>query len=342
MELKIDFSESHIRKRPGMYIGNIGIFGFKNMMGHLLEEIKTDQSKRTQITIKFQPNYSFHIQMNNAEIPMFFEQWEDKTLEPYFGFRCLVHLTELLELKTQNKTSLISLIGKGGNFNYNITQATDNTNTIDLWFKIDLGIFRDLLNVDYSEMNQFLRRYSFLNPLYKIVTIDNRSSDKPYFVFDFPQGISHELDFKLNEQHLTPIFRMDLKVTINNYAYQVSFAYTSENISTRLLTYTNYVDLLQGNSLERGVLDGLILGFKRYFQLKEIKTQVNTKKIKNQLILIAHLSGEEIEWRGATKTNIYMPHIRKDIKYYIAEKLTDELMGRDNLGKQMKDIFDKA
>ncbi len=34
--------KDHIRKRPGMYLGELGLTGFKNMLRYLLEEILND------------------------------------------------------------------------------------------------------------------------------------------------------------------------------------------------------------------------------------------------------------------------------------------------------------
>ncbi|MBK9463177.1 MAG: hypothetical protein IPN94_28140 [Sphingobacteriales bacterium] len=57
----------HLRKRPGMYIGNLYLTGFKNMIGGIFETLKCNQSTVVNITIEFKKENRIRIEINGMD-----------------------------------------------------------------------------------------------------------------------------------------------------------------------------------------------------------------------------------------------------------------------------------
>lgn len=313
----------HIRKRPGMYIGEMSIRGLKTLLGYFFDDILSNKIGKPEIVIDFRKNNWINLKIINIDTALFVKIINDLEIEKsfeIFGLPVIIALSEQTKIKITHGTSLLFLTSTQGTYEYTATTTQHESDNLEIEFKPDEAIFKEII-LDYEVLNQFIRRYAFINNNLKIVSIDNRKEVKQVNLFDYPNGISHQLDFKIGEQHYgEPFFRLDLKTKIGEYEYQICFSY--QNIwlgQTYIMTYANYDELIHGGSLEQGVLEGIKSALQKLADKRNVA--IDRRKIKEQLILIAVVKGENFSFHGSVKTKLNMPKIRKEIKQYVAKQM---------------------
>lgn len=312
----------HIRKRPGMYVGDLSIGGLKSMLGYFFDDILKINTNQTEINIDFETNDFIALKVCNIKTSLFIKTLENLKTDNNFvsvGLPVIIALSEQTEIKISNNGSIFSLSSKNGNYEYQKTPFYENVDYIEVKYKTDKTIFK-ATELNYEVFNQFLRKYAYINTTCRIVSHDSRMQILQTNLFDYPNGLSHLIDFKIGEQlYGQSFFRLDLSAKIDEYDCQVCISYQDIWLGqTQIMTYANYDELIYGGSLESGVIDGLFLAIKQLADKKKIV--IDRRKIKKQLILLAAIKGENLNFYGSTKTKLNMPKVRKNIKVFVAEK----------------------
>lgn len=333
----------NIRRRPGMYIGDLTIRGLKNMIGYFLDDIQKDNSSNIEITIEFKKDNWVKIQVNKIDTSLFAETISSLNTDNKFislGLPVMIALSEEIKINVQKLPSLISLWANKGIYEYAATTAIDKIDRIEVNFKIDFDIFNSF-SFNYEIINGFIRKYAFIYSNFKIVSIDSTKDIKQTNLFEYPNGVSDQLDYKIAEQlHGIPLLRLDLKVNIDEYDYQICFCYLDIWLGqTYIATYANYDELIFGGSLENGILDGIILTFQEYSKSYKNKVKINYKSAKEQLILIAVAKGHNFNFAGSTKCKLEMPKMRKSIKQYVYNQLNYYLKTNEAIAEKVLDKF---
>ncbi|MCW0487167.1 hypothetical protein [Riemerella anatipestifer] len=320
-EHKLNLIE-RIRRRPGMYVGDLCIRGIKTMLGCFFEDILENSSNKLDINIDFKTNDIIALFVKNLNTELFIETVENLNIENKIvplGLPVIIALSEQVNLKIISNSSVLTLTSTKGDYEFKNKLITKKADSIDLEFKIDRTIFNEV-ELNYESFNQFFRKYTFINTNCRIISHDNRTDIKQTNLFDYPRGLSQQLDLKIAEQlYGKSFFRLDLSTKIDNYEYQICISYQDIWLSQTIIqTYANYDELLNGGSLEKGILDGLYLAIKEIAYKREIV--IDRRKLKEELILLAVIKGNNFHFCGSTKVEIYMPKVRKKIKEFVCEK----------------------
>jgi DNA gyrase subunit B len=326
-----------IGKRPGMYVGDLSIHGLKNMLGYFFDDILENATNRVELNLDFNVNNYIALTVSKIDTSLFV-----KTLDNLitgnnlvaFGLPVIIALSEQAEIRFSNKGSLFSLSSRNGNYNCSKTPYSENIDFIKIEYKIDQSVFK-LTELSYEVFNQFLRKYAFLNTCLKIISNDNRTKIRQTNLFDYPNGLSHQLDFKIGEQlYGQSFFRLDLSVKIDEYHYQICISYQDIWLGqAHVMTYANYDELIYGGSLEIGVVDGILLAVKLLADSRKIS--IDRRKIREQLILLAVIKGKNFNFYGSTKTKLNMPKVRKAVKEFVSDKILKYLAENETIEEQL-------
>lgn len=333
----------HIRKRPAMYIGNLSIRGLKSMLGYFFDDILKANSCKIDINIEFKNSNQIALSIESIDTNVFIETIErldEENKLVTLGLPVIIALSEQLNLKIISNSSLLILTSKKGNYEYFKKPITNKTNRIEIEFNIDQTIFNET-EIIYEVFNQFLRKYVFINTSFRIISSDSRTDVSQTIFFDYPKGLSQQLDFKIGEQlYGQSFFRLDLSTKIDNYEYQICVSYQDIWLSQTIIqTYANYDELIYGGSLEQGVLDGLFMAIKQTADKKQIT--IDRQNLKSQLILLAVIKGDNFGFEGSTKTKIYMPKVRKCVKKFVAEQVIKYLADNTDIELKILNKFTK-
>jgi DNA gyrase/topoisomerase IV subunit B len=90
-----------------------------------------------------------------------------------FGLPVIIALSEQIELTIAKKSLLLSLNAQNGVYKHAVSTSESEINFIEIDFKIDLTVFKDVI-LDYEILNQFIRRYALIYKNFKFVSIDSR------------------------------------------------------------------------------------------------------------------------------------------------------------------------
>lgn len=317
-----------IRKRPPLYTGSLNIEGIKTMLGYLFDEIPKNNSTRVEITIGCKKDNCISIAINDIDMTLFREDLLNlnviNTIRRNSALPVIVALSGDVRIKLQNQQTLIELSANKGIFEYTMSSVSDNLNKIEIDFKIDPEIFKNV-EINYEVLNQFIRKYALINTDFRIISSDTTKDIEQINLFNYPTGLSAELDYKIGvEKYGNTMLRLDLTTKIKDFEYQICFAYKDSWVAqTYIVTYANYDDMIFGGSLEDGVIDGIIKAVKQWAKQNEQSTKIDYKIARQRLILIAVVKNRmgKFKFGGAIRGNLEMPNLRKRIKEYVSQEL---------------------
>jgi DNA gyrase subunit B len=333
----------HIRKRPAMYVGSMNFHGVKTMLGYFIEDILDVSNSKIDINIEIKSNNSIAVIIENIDATLLLESVNYLTEENNYkslALPVIIALSKKVNLKITNNSTFISLTSSNGNFLINTKKITPKTNTIEIEFQIDKSFFKET-ELNYEALNQFLKKYAFLNSNCRMISIDSRKNIQQTILFDYPKGLSQQLDLILAQQQFVhSFFRLDLLTKLDNYEYQICFSYQNLwDCKTTIQTFANYDELIYGGSLEKGILDGLFLALKQI--ANKMKIKFDKRKLKEQLILLAVIKGDNIYFCGPTKTKIDFPKVRKNVKQFVCDKTLKYLSENEQIEKQLLNKLEK-
>lgn len=330
----------HIRKRPAMYIGDLALQGFKNMLGYFFDEINSSAGQ-IPITVEFKKDNVVCIEVSQIDTQTIIELLQEIDKEvpvKLLALPVIAALAEQIHITVQNPPSLVVLWGNKGSYQMAASTSQEKDQKLLIEFKIDFDIFNKF-DLDYDILNDFIRKYAYLNSNFKIKCIDSRHDEIRINIYYYPNGISHLLDYKIGKQlYCNTSFRFDRKVKIDNYSFEISFAYLNVWLKhTDITSYAHNTELIFGGSLVEGILDGILTALKEVAAWQNKKVVINRKKIKEQLILIATVKGDEYDFvfKGSLKGELDMPKMKKQIKDYIHLELINYFKCNESIATMM-------
>ena len=335
-----------VRKRPGMYIGEMGMRGFKSMLGYLFDELLKDLNTKSEIAVSFIKNDWIRIEAQKIDTKHFLRvlHSSDENLIHfgYLSLPVLVALSEELTVQVNGFNSVTNLSAKKGNFIITPSAFQGKKQGLTLDFKLDSGLFQPF-EMSYEIINQFIRKYAFLNPGCKITSIDNRTKNDQKNIYDYPLGVSHQLDYEIGMRFYGhPLLRFDFKTIIKEYSYQISFCYMDSWLDkAKITSFADDKELIFGGSLIEGVLDGIIASVKKNHKIGEADINIDRKKVKEGLILVAAVRGKNLVFAGCTKEKLEMPRMRRQIRKYISSELTSHFHSQPDVANKFMDTFRK-
>jgi DNA gyrase subunit B len=319
--------KEHIRKRPGMYIGDLRLTGFKVMLGYFFEELVADSLQDPIFEIKFHKNSKIEINIKNVDtqktISRINELHTNSQTIGSFGFAVLISLTEKIEIIVNDFPNKLSLNGKKGDYVISQILTKDKNNTISIDFILDKDIFKDL-EIIYEYLNSFLKQFSYLNPNLKIVSIDKSKSEEQKNIFHHKRGILNQLDYLISQQpYAQPSKNIEIDTIIDDYVIKIGLNYSSIWLEKSIIkTFANNVETFLGGSLNDGIISGVIIAIKKLAEKENIKISISKNNVVDQLILVAAVRGNNLEFSGSTKSKLGMPSLQKKIKNLVFGVLT--------------------
>lgn len=336
-----------VRKRPAMYIGNIGVSGLHHLVYEVVDN-SIDEAMAgicTEISVKIGMDGSVTVIDNGRGIPVDIHKLENKpTVEVVMthlhagakmdratykvsgglhgvGVSVVNALSEWLEVEVFRDghihhqryergitSSQLTVIGK-----------TKKRGT-KVVFKPDPEIFTET-EYRYDTLAVRLRELAFLNRGLKITLQDER--DERGETFQYEGGIVSFVEF-LNENKTTLHKVIHLSQEKSGIALEAALQF-NDGYSENIYTYCNNINTVEGGAHLSGFKKSVTKTFNAYARnqnmLKDAQSMPSGDDLREGLTAVINVSVPEPQFGGQTKTKLGNPEVEGIVEQIVNEQL---------------------
>ena len=360
-----------VRKRPAMYIGDVG----KRGLHHLVYEVVDNSIDEalagycTKVTVTFNADGSVTVDDNGRGIPVDMHKEEKRPAVEVVmtvlhaggkfdkgsykvsgglhgvGVSVVNALSEWLwvEVKRDGKIHRQDYkIGDPQN-KLNVTGKAKKTGT-RVCFYPDRSIFK-VINFEYDIIAERLRELAYLNSGLEIELLDKRVEDGETDSFKFKGGLSDFVKY-LDEQN-NPLHNKVITVSNGSGEVPVDVALRySNSYNDNILTFVNNINTIEGGTHLSGFRSALTRAMNNHASKNNlIKAKKNEKisltgeDFKEGLTAILSIKVAEPQFEGQTKTKLGNGDIKGIVDKVVYEGILDFLEQNPSIGRK---VIEKA
>ncbi|RZP09772.1 MAG: DNA topoisomerase (ATP-hydrolyzing) subunit B [Flavobacteriales bacterium] len=348
----------HVRKRPSMYIGDVGLRGLHHLVYEVVDN-SIDEAMAghcDQISVIINENDSISVEDNGRGIPVGMHKKEgvsalevvmtkigaggkfDKDSYKVSGGLHGVGVSVVNAL-SDHLTAVVHRDGKvwqqeyeKGKTLYPVKEVgkTDKTGTI-VTFKPDLSIFKDVEKYSYETLANRMRELSYLNKGIKISLTDKRKKVEGDFLneeFYSEEGLKEFIKFlDENREPLIPEV-IAIEGEKNNIPVEVAMIYNS-SFNENIHSYVNNINTHEGGTHLSGFRRGLTATLKKYAEssglLDKVKVEISGDDFREGLTAIISVKVAEPQFEGQTKTKLGNKEVTSAVSQAVSEMLENYL-----------------
>ncbi len=354
-----------VRKRPGMYIGDVGHKGYHHLVYEIVDN-SVDEAMAgfcSEITVTLHTDDFVSVQDNGRGIPVGKHGDKRSALEVVMtvlhaggkfdhdsykvsgglhgvGASVVNALSSSCEVVVQRegkkwKQSYKRGIPEGALIQEGEALKTGTCTT----FRPDPDIFNEDVSFDFETLSGRFRELAFLNRNLKISLKDERAKPLKEQVFVFERGLPDFIaHINKTRQVLHPeilFFEGQKKDVAMDVALQWNDSY-----SESLHTYCNNIPTMEGGTHLAGFRKALTRSINSYAQgkglLKELKGQaLEGEDIREGLAGVVSVKVKEPQFEGQTKTKLGNSEVQGLVESFVLESLSDWLDKHPSAGKKI-------
>ena len=349
----------HVRKRPSMYIGDVGSRGLHHLVYEVVDN-SIDEAMAgycSEISIEINKDSSLTVEDNGRGIPVGLHKKEGvSALEVVMtkigaggkfdkdsykvsgglhgvGVSCVNALSESLTAK---------VFREGKEYEQNYTKGKPNGPVKEIGksdkrgtlvtFTPDKEIFKEITDFDYEILSKRMRELSFLNKGITISILDNRKKDKDgnpiSESFHSKEGLSEFI--KYLDESREPIINNIIKMEgeKNGIPVEVAMIYNS-SFSENLHSYVNNINTHEGGTHLSGFRRGLTNTLKKYAESSgltdKLKFDISGDDFREGLTAVISVKVAEPQFEGQTKTKLGNREVSSAVSQSVSNMLEDYL-----------------
>ena len=348
-----------VRKRPAMYIGDIGVRGLHHLVYEIVDN-SIDEALAgycTDIEVTINENNSITVEDNGRGIPVDFHEKEGKSaLEVVLtvlhaggkfskdsykvsgglhgvGMSCVNALSTQFEVEVRRDgkihrqtysigapTSEIEIIGTCGNTGTKIT------------FLPDAFIFTTT-EYSYDVLSARLRELAYLNKGIRLSITDRRERDENGNfrgeVFYSVEGLKEFVKY-LDENRGTPLTEDIIYIDTEKDGIPVEVAMQyNDSFSENVHSYVNNINTIEGGTHLTGFRRALTRTLKKYADdsglLSKLKFDINGDDFREGLTAVVSVKVSEPQFEGQTKTKLGNSEVAGAVDQAISQALNNYL-----------------
>ena len=362
----------HVRKRPSMYIGDVGMRGLHHLVYEVVDN-SIDEAMAghcNKIDVVINEDNSISVEDDGRGIPVGIHQKEgvsalevvmtkigaggkfDKDSYKVSGGLHGVGVSVVNAL-SDHLTAVVYRDGKTWQQEYEKgkslypvkeTGKSDKTGTL-VTFKPDLSIFKDVEKYSYETLANRMRELSFLNKGIFISITDKRRKVDGDFVketFHSKHGLKEFITFlDENREPLIPEV-ISIEGEKNNVPVEIAMIYNS-SFNENIHSYVNNINTHGGGTHLSGFRRGLTSTLKKYADssglLDKVKFEIAGDDFREGLTAIISVKVAEPQFEGQTKTKLGNKEVSSAVSQAVSEMLQNYLEEHPN---EAKIIVDKV
>ena len=349
----------HVRKRPSMYIGDVGSRGLHHLVYEVVDN-SIDEAMAgycSAISIEINKDSSLTVEDNGRGIPVGIHKKEGvSALEVVMtkigaggkfdkdsykvsgglhgvGVSCVNALSQLLVAKVFRDGKEYEQSYSKGKPSAPVKEVgkSDKTGTL-VTFTPDKEIFKEVTEFDYEILSNRMRELSFLNKGLTISITDNRSKDKDgnpvSETFHSKEGLSEFIQYL--DKGRVPIISNIIKMEgeKNGIPVEVAMVYNS-SFSENLHSYVNNIDTHEGGTHLTGFRRGLTNTLKKYADSSgltdKLKFDISSDDFREGLTAVISVKVAEPQFEGQTKTKLGNREVSSAVSQSVSQMLEDYL-----------------
>ena len=348
----------HVRKRPSMYIGDVGVRGLHHLVYEVVDN-SIDEAMAghcNHISVIINENDSISVEDNGRGIPVGMHKKEgvsalevvmtkigaggkfDKDSYKVSGGLHGVGVSVVNAL-SDHLTAVVHRDGKvwqqeyeKGKTLYPVKEVgkTDKTGTI-VTFKPDLSIFNDVEKYSYETLANRMRELAYLNKGITISLTDKRKKVEGDFLneeFYSQEGLKEFIKFlDENREPLIPEV-IAIEGEKNNIPVEVAMIYNS-SFNENIHSYVNNINTHEGGTHLSGFRRGLTSTLKKYAEssglLDKVKVEISGDDFREGLTAIISVKVAEPQFEGQTKTKLGNKEVTSAVSQAVSEMLENYL-----------------
>jgi len=349
----------HVRKRPSMYIGDVGSRGLHHLVYEVVDN-SIDEAMAgycSEISIEINKDSSLTVEDNGRGIPVGLHKKEGvSALEVVMtkigaggkfdkdsykvsgglhgvGVSCVNALSESLTAKVFREGKEYEQNYSKGKPNGPVKEIgkSDKRGTL-VTFTPDKEIFKEITDFDYEILSKRMRELSFLNKGITISILDNRKKDKggnPLSEsFHSKEGLSEFI--KYLDESREPIINNIIKMEgeKNGIPVEVAMIYNS-SFSENLHSYVNNINTHEGGTHLSGFRRGLTNTLKKYAESSgltdKLKFDISGDDFREGLTAVISVKVAEPQFEGQTKTKLGNREVSSAVSQSVSNMLEDYL-----------------
>jgi len=327
-----------VRKRPAMYIGDIGVKGLHHLVWEVvdnsIDEAMAGYCDEIQVTIL--PDNSITVEDNGRGIPTDMHEKEKKSaLEVVMtvlhaggkfdkdtykvsgglhgvGVSCVNALSSVLTATVYREGKIFEQAYHRGVPQYPVRVVGESQRRgTTIHFQPDAEIFLLTTEYNYETISTRLRELSFLNPGIRLNLKDLRENDETgnpkantFFSEVGLREFVEYLDSTREKLISSPIFMENTKTEI---PVQVALGYNT-SYSENLVSYVNNINTHEGGTHVAGFRRALTRTLKSYAEksglLEKAKVEINGDDFREGLTAVISVKVAEPQFEGQTKTKL--------------------------------------
>ena len=355
----------HVRKRPSMYIGDVGVRG----LHHLVYEVVDNSIDEAlaghcdEITVIINADQSLTVEDNGRGIPVGIHKKEGvSALEVVMtkigaggkfdkdsykvsgglhgvGVSCVNALSEHLRATVHRDGEIWEQEYERGKALYAVKKAgkTDKTGTV-VTFLPDTTIFTQTIEFNYDTLAGRLRELAYLNKGISVRLIDLRGKDpnEEGELFHSKEGLREFIRFL--DENREPLIAdvIAMEGSKNDIPVEVAMVYNT-SFNENLHSYVNNINTHEGGTHLSGFRRGLTSTLKKYADasgmLDKLKFEISGDDFREGLTAIVSVKVAEPQFEGQTKTKLGNREVTSAVSQAVSEMLENYLEEHPNDAK---------
>ncbi|MBL6654898.1 MAG: DNA topoisomerase (ATP-hydrolyzing) subunit B [Flavobacteriaceae bacterium] len=357
----------HVRKRPSMYIGDVGSRGLHHLVYEVVDN-SIDEAMAgycSSIKIEINKDSSLTVEDDGRGIPVGMHKKEGvSALEVVMtkigaggkfdkdsykvsgglhgvGVSCVNALSESLTARVFRDGKEYEQTYSKGKPNSAVKEVgkSDKRGTL-VTFTPDKEIFKEVTDFDYDILSNRVRELSFLNKGITISITDNRKKGKDgdplSETFHSKEGLSEFI--KYLDESRDPIINDIIKMEgeKNDIPVEVAMIYNS-SFSENLYSYVNNINTHEGGTHLSGFRRGLTNTLKKYADSSgltdKLKFDISGDDFREGLTAVISVKVAEPQFEGQTKTKLGNREVSAAVSQAVSEMLENYLEENPNDSK---------
>ena len=355
-----------VRKRPGMYIGDVGHRGYHHLVYEIVDN-SVDEALAgfcTEVSITIHPNEFISVQDNGRGIPVGKHGDKRSALEivmtvlhaggkfDHDSYKVSggLHGVGASVVNALSSSCRVTVSREGRRWEQEYKQGvpvnelkdvggTEKTGTCTV-FQPDPEIFNEDVVFEFETLSARFRELAFLNRGLKIILTDERAGKAKSQVFVFEKGLP---DFiaHINKTR-TPLHPEVLFFEGKRKDVEMEVALQwNDSYSESTYTYCNNINTMEGGVHLAGFKKALTRATNTYAQqkgwMKDFKGSLEGEDIREGLAAIISVKVKEPQFEGQTKTKLGNSEVQGLVESFVLENLSDWFDKHPSSGKKIID-----